>query len=73
MGFLNEPVIKAYAHLISIMRFFLQAHIEKETFVQSFYRCGTEVQRWYPTRLWPPHGPLSEPKSFITSKSTAFI
>lgn len=31
MGFLNEPVIKAHAHLISIMRFFLQACNENET------------------------------------------
>lgn len=42
MGFLNEPVIKAYAQLISIMRFFLQARNEKET---NSYHHFTDVEQ----------------------------
>jgi len=41
MGFLNEPVIKAYAHVISIMTFFLQACNEKVT---DSYRDVTDVE-----------------------------
>lgn len=70
MSFLNEPVIKAYAHLISIMRFFLLACHEKD--INSYcHFTAVELGNRHTTGLGPPCRSLSESKSFTKLKSMA--